>query len=135
MLDQIRALAAGPAGDAARACRAELVADWIAADGRARHPGLPRGNSNDEASLHRFVAGGPAGRARRDRRADLASSEAGGTVVGAFLEAGPAPFVAITHAAGRWCCGGSRDVLLTMAPIVLTGLLTFGHLRASSASR
>ena len=102
----------------------ELVRRWVTADGRARVSVLPEGDSNNDVVLRRFTAAGlkiapdAAGTA-------LYLQKYGQAVVGAFIEAGALSFVAI--------CGllllalrRVRDVAITMAPIVLTGLLTLG---------
>jgi hypothetical protein len=102
----------------------DLVRDWMTPDGRARVSITPKGDANDNAVLTRFidavtkvapdVTGTPIG-----------IREGGRVVVRAFLEAGVLSFVAITlllFAVLRRV----RDVAITMAPIVLTGLLTLG---------
>ncbi len=102
----------------------ELSRDWVAPDGRARVSVIPRGDANDTAVLDRFIdaveaaapgATGPAVEVR----------EGGRAVAGAFAEAGVLSFIAITallYAVLR----RTRHVAITMAPIVLTGLLTLG---------
>ncbi|MHB8528124.1 MAG: MMPL family transporter [Caulobacteraceae bacterium] len=99
-----------------------LRRDWLAADGRARVSVVPRGDSNDNTVLRRFIkavrrvaprATGPA----------IDVYEGGRTVEGAFVEAGILSFLAITvllFAVLR----RARHVAITMTPIVLTGLLT-----------
>jgi uncharacterized protein len=102
----------------------ELVRQWIASDGRARISVLPKGDSNDDAVLRRFVAA--AIKIAPDVTGNAIYLQAyGGAVVKAFIEAGVLSFVVI--------CGllllalrRVRDVAITMAPIVLTGLLTMG---------
>ena len=102
----------------------ELVRQWLTPDGRARVSILPRGDSNDDAVLRRFVAAGT--RIAPDATGTAVYLQAyGKAVVDAFIEAGVLSFVAI--------CGllllalrRVRDVAITMAPIVLTGLLTMG---------
>jgi uncharacterized protein len=102
----------------------EIVRQWQTLDGRARVSVLPKGDSNDDAVLRRFVAAGI-------RIAPTVTGTAiylqayGGAVVRAFLQAAVLSFVVI--------CGlllitlrRVRDVAVTMAPIVLTGLLTMG---------
>ena len=93
-------------------------------DGRIRVSALPRGDSNQNRILEGFInavvkiapdaTGGPVGLLLTGR-----------TIVNAFIEAGALSFVAITLilfiALRR-----PRDVAITMAPIVLTGLLTLG---------
>ncbi len=102
----------------------DLVRDWMTPDGKALVSISPSGNSNDDAVLTRFidavtkiapdVTGPP-----------LGIREGGRTVVYAFIEAGFLSFITITvllFAVLRRV----RDVAITMAPIVLTGLLTLG---------
>ncbi len=102
----------------------DLLRDWVAPDGRARVSIIPRGDSNDNAVLSRFIAavmpvvpdasGWP-----------IAIEEGGKVVVGAFVEAGVLSFVAICILLFV-VLRRVRDVAITMAPIVLTGLLTMG---------
>ncbi len=122
-LGQIRqALAAQPV--TLQSLPPDLVADWITADGRARISITPRGDSNDNVVLGHFIdavtrlvpdaSGTPIG-----------TREGGRVVVRAFLEAGLLSFVAITALLFA-VLRRVRDVAITMAPIVLTGLLTLG---------
>jgi hypothetical protein len=123
VLDQTRvALGAGPA--ALADLPPDLARDWIAPDGRARISVLPRGDTNKTAVLNRFIqavtkvtpdASGPAVDVR----------DGGQAVAGAFLEAGVLSFIAITILLFL-VLRKARDVAITMAPIVLTGLLTLG---------
>jgi uncharacterized protein len=102
----------------------ELVRQWRTADGRARVSVAPKGDSNDDAVVSRFIAAGI--KIAPDATGTVVYRQAyGRAVVGAFIEAGVLSFVAI--------CGlllialrRVRDVAITMAPIVLTGLLTMG---------
>jgi len=102
----------------------ELVRQWQTPDGRARVSVLPKGNPNDDAVLHRFTVAGI--KIAPDATGIAIYLQAyARAVVDAFLEAGVLSFVAI--------CGlllialrRVRDVAITMAPIVLTGLLTMG---------
>ncbi|MEJ0064552.1 MAG: hypothetical protein WDM85_03315 [Caulobacteraceae bacterium] len=123
VLTQIQnALAAGPV--TLQTLPPELVRDWITADGRARVSISPKGNADDDAVLGRFidavtpVAPGVTG-------TPIGIREGGRVVVRAFLEAGALSFVAIT-ALLFLVLRRVRDVAITMAPIVLTGLLTLG---------
>ena len=122
-LDQIHgALAAQPV--TLQSLPPDIVADWIATDGRARVSITPRGDSNDNAVLGRFIdavtkiapdaTGTPIG-----------TREGGRVVVRAFLEAGVLSFIAITGLLFA-VLRRVKDVAITMAPIVLTGLLTLG---------
>jgi hopanoid biosynthesis associated RND transporter like protein HpnN len=123
VLDQTRAaLTAAPVTRAD--LPPEITRDWLAADGRARVSVIPAGDANNTAVLSRFIdavsarapgATGPAVEVR----------EGGRAVSDAFAEAGALSFVAITlllFAVLRRV----RDVAITMAPVVLTGLLTLG---------
>ncbi|MGI8840467.1 MAG: MMPL family transporter [Caulobacteraceae bacterium] len=102
----------------------ELERDWLAPDGRARVSVIPKGDSNDNVVLTRFIDA--VRRIAPDATgAPIDTLEGGRTVAGAFAEAGLLSFIAITlllFAVLR----RARDVAITMAPIVLTGLLTLG---------
>ncbi len=102
----------------------ELLRDWITADGQALVSISPKGDSNNDAVLTRFIdavtkiapdaTGTPFG-----------IRQGGRTVVEAFIEAGVLSFVAITLLLFL-VLRRVRDVAITMAPIILTGLLTLG---------
>jgi hopanoid biosynthesis associated RND transporter like protein HpnN len=102
----------------------DLVRDWVTPDGRARVSISPKGDANNDAVLDRFIdavlriapdaTGTPMG-----------TREGGRTVVAAFIEAGVLSFIAITALLFA-VLRRVRDVAITMAPIVLTGLLTLG---------
>jgi len=102
----------------------ELKRQWMTSDGQARISVIPRGDSNNNEVLRKFtvavqsiepnVVGTPIG-----------IQEGGTTIVGAFVEAGVLSFVAITLLLFL-VLRRVRDVAITMAPIVLTGLLTMG---------
>jgi hopanoid biosynthesis associated RND transporter like protein HpnN len=123
VLDQTRvALGAGPA--ALADLPPDLARDWITPDGRARISVLPRGDTNNTEVLNHFIkavtrvtpdATGPAVDVR----------DGGDAVAGAFIEAGVLSFIAITILLFL-VLRRTRDVAITMAPIVLTGLLTLG---------
>jgi len=100
----------------------EIVREWLTSDGRARVSVLPQGDSNDDAVLRRFVAAGT--RIAPDATGTAVYLKAyGQAVVGAFIEAGLLSFVVIC-ALLLLALRRVRDVAITMAPIVLTGLLT-----------
>jgi hypothetical protein len=102
----------------------EIVRKWQTPDGRARISISARGDSNDNAILRQFIAS--AVRIAPDVTGTAISLQAGGrAVVDAFIEAGALSFVAIT-ALLLVSLRRVRDVAITMAPIVLTGLLTMG---------
>ena len=102
----------------------DLVADWMMPDGQALVSISPKGDSNNDAVLTRFIdavtkiapdaTGTPFG-----------IRQGGRTVVAAFIEAGVLSFITIT-ALLFLVLRRVRDVAITMAPIVLTGLLTLG---------
>jgi hypothetical protein len=101
-----------------------LTRDWIAPDGQVRVSIVPAGDENNNKVLLRFikavvkVAPDAAGTA-------LDIQEGGRTVAGAFAEAGVLSFVVITILLLA-VLRRIRDVAITMAPIILTGLLTLG---------
>lgn len=100
---------------------AELVRAWVAPDGRARLSITPKGDADNDEVLNHFVDAV----SRVVPGAQLAVQEAGRAVVGAFVVAGALSFAAIT-ALLLGTLRRLRDVAITMAPIVLTGLLTMG---------
>jgi predicted RND superfamily exporter protein len=102
----------------------ELARDWISADRRARIEIYPRGNSNDNEVLKRFVT---AVRAIAPDATGMPVSvqESSRTIVRAFIEAGVLALLAI--AILLWLAlRRVRDVALTLAPLLLSGLLTLG---------
>jgi len=100
----------------------DIVHQWLTSDGRARVSVLPKGDSNDDAVLRRFVAAGmkiaPDATGTAVYIQDYARA-----VVDAFIEAGVLSFVAISCLL-LVVLRRLRDVAITMAPIILTGLLT-----------
>jgi hopanoid biosynthesis associated RND transporter like protein HpnN len=103
---------------------ADLKAQWIAPDGRARISVIPKGDSNDNAVLRKFTDA--VLKVAPDATGTPISIQQGGvTVANAFLEAGVLSFIAITLLLFV-VLRRVRDVAITMAPIVLTGLLTLG---------
>jgi hopanoid biosynthesis associated RND transporter like protein HpnN len=102
----------------------DLVRDWITPDGRTRVSIIPKGDSNNDAVLNRFIkAVVPV--VPDATGAALGIYEGGRTIVGAFVEAGLLSFITITLLL-LLVLRRVRDVAITMAPIVLTGLLTMG---------
>lgn len=121
LLDQVRLLVqAAPV--TLDTLPADLRADWLAADGRARISVLPKGDSNDNAVLQKFthavqtIAPDAVG-------APIAIQQAGATIATAFVQAGVLSFLAITVLL-FWVLRRPADVAFTLAPIVLTFLLT-----------
>jgi len=101
---------------------AEMKAEWVAKDGTARVQVFPKDTSNSPAALSAFsdqvlsVAHNATG-------APISIRESGRTIVGAFLEAGILSFIAITILL-LVVLRRPGDVLRTLAPLVLAGLLT-----------
>jgi hopanoid biosynthesis associated RND transporter like protein HpnN len=123
MLDQIRNVLQ-PQPISIATLPPEVVREWRTSDGRARISISPKGDSNDIAVLDRFIAAGI--EIAPDVTGTAISLQAGGrAVVGAFIDAGALSFVAITGLL-LVALRRVRDVAITMAPIVLTGLLTMG---------
>ena len=121
MLDQVRVLLqAGPV--TLETLPRELAADWIAKDGQARIQVLPR-DSRDDSTLRRFaeavqtVAPDAIGK-------PISTRASGDSIVEAFLQAGVYSLVAITLLLAL-VLRRRRDVVLTMLPVLLSGLLTF----------
>ncbi|MBV9510277.1 MAG: MMPL family transporter, partial [Caulobacteraceae bacterium] len=123
LLDQLRgSLQAQPITRAS--LPPELVAQWLTPDGHARLSILPKGDSNNNAVLRRFTRAVLA--VDPDATGEpVTIQRSGDTIVGAFAEAGVLSFVAITLLLFA-VLQRVRDVAITMAPIVLTGLLTLG---------
>ncbi|GGG33640.1 RND transporter [Caldovatus sediminis] len=100
----------------------ELVADWVAEDGRARVQVFPREAGGGDAALRRFAAAVQAV-APAATGTPILTREAGDTVVLAFLQA--AALSALAIAALLWgALRRGRDVALAMLPVLLAGLLT-----------
>jgi uncharacterized protein len=122
-LEQIRALLQPQPVDLAT-LPAAIVREWQTPDGRARISVVPNGDSNDNKVLRRFTAAGL--RIAPDATGTAVYLQAyAQAVVDAFIEAGILSFVAIC-ALLLVALRRVRDVAITMAPIVLTGLLTLG---------
>ena len=100
----------------------DLVREWVAPDGKARVQVFPKGDTNDNRVLVEFS------NAVRKIAPDATGTpitiqEAGATIVGAFVEAFILSFIA-TIILLLIVLRRLRDVILTMVPILLTGLLT-----------
>jgi len=100
----------------------EIVADWITADGRARVQAFPRGDANDDATLHRF-ADAVQSVAPDATGTPISIRAAGGSIVTAFVQAGVLSALAVT-ALLAIALRRARDVTLAMLPVILSGLLT-----------
>ncbi len=123
MLGQLReALQASPVS--LQSLPQDLVRDWVAADGRARIQVSPKGDSNDDATLRRFVAA--VQQIAPDATGPPVSVQASGrTIVHAFVVAGGWAFIAIVVLLSLTLRRAS-DVLRMLAPLALSALLTLG---------
>jgi len=122
-LDQLRAaMQAGPVTLAT--LPDDLKRDWVASDGRARVEVFPKGDANDNATLRRFVTAVRA-LAPEATGAPVSILESSRTVVRAFVQAGLWASLAITVLLA-FTLRRATDVLLTLAPLVLSGLATLG---------
>jgi predicted RND superfamily exporter protein len=101
---------------------ADIARDWVALIGHARVEVLPTGDPDHTEAMRAFVkavlalepeASGPA----------VELFEAGNTVVRAFVEAGVFALVAIAILL-LIALRRARDVLLTLAPLVVAGIVT-----------
>ena len=101
---------------------ADLVADWVTADGRARVQAFPSGNPNDDENLRRFAEAVQAV-APDATGTPISIRGAGGSIVEAFIQAGVLSFLAVT-ALLAVALRRVRDVALAMLPVLLSGLLT-----------
>jgi hopanoid biosynthesis associated RND transporter like protein HpnN len=121
MLDQIRAmLQAAPVS--VESLPRTLVDDWMTKDGRARVLILPH-DDHDDAALRRFVQAVQA--VAPDATGwPIFTRASGNSVIDAFLQAGVYSFLAITLLLVI-VLRRVRDVVLTMLPVMLSGLLTF----------
>ncbi|MFO1087375.1 MAG: MMPL family transporter [Reyranellaceae bacterium] len=101
----------------------DIISDWVASDGRARIQVFPRPELDTDDGLWRFARAVQAV-APDATGVPISIHAAGDTIVSSFLQAGIYSFVAIVL-----ILAGSlrhvRDVVLTMVPVLLSGLLTF----------
>lgn len=102
---------------------AELVSDWTTKDGRARIQLLPRDGRHDNESLRRFATAVQS-IAPDATGAPISTRASGDTIVDAFLQAGIYSIIAIVLLLA-FVLRRTRDVVLTMLPVLLSGLLTF----------
>ena len=122
VLDQIRAeLKAQPV--TLDSLPADLVSDWTTKDGRARIQVLPRDGRHDNESLRRFATA-VQGIAPDATGAPISTRASGDTIVDAFVQAGIYSIIAIVLLLA-FVLRRTRDVVLTMLPVLLSGLLTF----------
>ncbi len=122
-LGQLRtALKAGPVTLAD--LPADVVRDWVAPDGRARIEVFAKGDTNDNATLRRFVAAVQV-LAPDATGAPVSIQQSSRTVVRAFVEAGLWALLSICVLLAI-ALRRTSDVLLTLAPLSLSALLTLG---------
>jgi hopanoid biosynthesis associated RND transporter like protein HpnN len=100
----------------------EIRREWLTADGRARVSASPKGDPNDNEIIRQFaravLAVEPSGTG-----VPVSILESGGVVVHAFLQAGTLALISI--AIILWITlGRLSDVLLTLIPLVLAGIVT-----------
>jgi uncharacterized protein len=121
MLGQVRAmLKAGPVS--IESLPRALVDDWTTKDGRARLLVLPH-DDRDNAALLRFMQAVKA--VAPDATGwPIFTSASGDSVIDAFLQAGAYSFLTILLLLAV-VLRRVRDVVLTMLPVMLSGLLTF----------
>ncbi|MDT8331580.1 MMPL family transporter [Roseomonas gilardii] len=123
LLAQIRdMLSAGPV--TVETLPPELRADWVAPDGRARVQVFPQGGTSSNEALRRFAAAVQAV-APQATGAPISLQEAGDSIVHAFLQAGVLSAIVITLLLA-FVLRRVRDVLLTILPVIASGLLTLG---------
>jgi len=101
----------------------DLVDDWMTRDGRARIQVLPSSGRTDNEFLRHFSAA-VLNVAPNASGAPISASASGDSVVEAFLQAGVYSAVAIVVLLAL-VLRRATDVMLTMAPVLLSGLLTF----------
>jgi hopanoid biosynthesis associated RND transporter like protein HpnN len=102
----------------------DLKRDWVAADGRARIEVFPKGDANDNATLRRFVAA-VRQLAPEATGAPVSIQESGRTVVRSFVHAGMWALLSIVLLLAL-TLRRAGDVLLTLAPLMLSALATLG---------
>jgi hypothetical protein len=123
MLDQARAsLEAAPV--TLDKLPPDLVRTWVAPDGTSRIEVFPKGDANDNETLRKFAAAVRAV-APDATGTPISIQESSRTIVRAFLEAGVLSFLAIVVLL-ILTLRNVRDVLWTMTPLLVTGLLTLG---------
>jgi uncharacterized protein len=101
----------------------DLVADWMARDGRVRLQVLPLAGRTDNEFLRRFAAAVQEV-APNATGAPIDTSASADTIVEAFAQAGAYSGVVIIVLLAA-VLRRARDVVLTLLPTLLSGLLTF----------
>ena len=102
----------------------DMMRDWVAKDGTSRIQVFPADTSGSNQSLNAFSKAVMAV-AQDATGAPISIRQSGTTIVDAFIEAGILSFAVIT-ALLFLVLRRMRDVLYTIVPLVLTGLLTIG---------
>jgi hopanoid biosynthesis associated RND transporter like protein HpnN len=102
---------------------ADLKADWLAQDGRARVQVSVRGDPNDRPTLRRF-ADAVRAIAPNATGAPITTAESGRIVVGAFAQAGLLSLLAVVILLAV-TLRNARDVVLTLGPLLAACVLTF----------
>jgi hopanoid biosynthesis associated RND transporter like protein HpnN len=101
---------------------ADLVADWVAEDGRMRIEVWPKGDTNDNATVRRFAKAVLAVEPTATGEA-IGSIDWGATIVQAFIEAMVLALISI--AILLWLVlRRVTDVLVTLIPLLVAGLVT-----------
>src|SRR5262249_3435944 len=101
-----------------------LTRDWMAPDGEARVQVIPSGDPNNNDNLKRFAAA-VLKVAPEASGGAIAIQGAGDTIVRAFIQAGVLSFLSITILLAI-VLRRTRDVVLTLVPLFLTGVLSVG---------
>jgi hypothetical protein len=123
MLEEVRAsLAAAPV--TLETLPPELTRDWLAPGGQARIEVFPKSNDNDNETLRRFSTAVQTV-APRATGTPISIQESSRTIVHAFGEAGVLSFAAIALLLAL-TLRDARNVLWTLLPLLLSGLLTLG---------
>jgi uncharacterized protein len=100
----------------------DIVRDWVAPDGRERIEIWPKGDANDNANVIRFAHAVQAVEPNATGQA-ISSTEWGGTIVRAFIEA--AALALLSIAILLWIVlRRFTDVLVTLTPLLVAGLVT-----------
>jgi len=102
----------------------DLERDWTTADGRARIEIFPKGDSNDNATLQRFVVAVQL-LAPEATGAPVSIHGSRGTILGAFVQAGWWALLSIVLLL-VFALRRAADVLVTLVPLLLSALLTLG---------
>jgi hopanoid biosynthesis associated RND transporter like protein HpnN len=123
LLDQLRLSLTADAVSAGT-LPTDLVRDWVGMDGRARIQVFPKGDANDNTTLQLFTRAVLAV-APEATGAPISIQESSSTIVHAFQQAGAWALLSITVLLVL-VLRRVRDVLLTLIPLFLAGLLTLG---------